>query len=492
MRQSKKYPITFYCFVALFGLVYGLISLVNHYNFRTYGWDLGINNNAIFDYAHFRWNDCTIMGDPQFENILSDHFTVLPLIVSPFYWLFGSYTMLIFQIVGLIWGGIGVYRVILDKTEKEFLALCGQFHFYAIWGVYSALSFDYHDNVMAATFVPWFLYYFNRKNWWGIGVYFVLILISKENMALWAIFIGLGLAWLNFKDRIALRNALVISVISGLYFIVVVKLVIPGLGNAGREYLHLKYSALGASFSEVLMTMVTRPWYTIKLLFVNHSNDSSLDLLKLQTHLVILFSGGVVLLFRPQYLVMLLPIFAQKLFNDSSGKWGLGAQYSIEYAPILAIGLYLWLDEQFRRDKLKKGFALAFAFMTLITTGVVMEKRIPSWYNSVGVAFYSKKHYEREFDVSYVHQALDEIPVDAKVSAQSFLAPHVAFREFIYHYPHVKDADYIVLAPAVRGTYPLSRKAYESEIRKLRDSKDWEIKADQGGFLMFKRVTSSF
>lgn len=76
-------------------LIYASVSLVNHYFFRTNTYDLGINNNAIFDYTHFRWNDCMIM-QPAFENVLSDHFSLYPILVSPFYWIFGTYTMLIF------------------------------------------------------------------------------------------------------------------------------------------------------------------------------------------------------------------------------------------------------------------------------------------------------------------------------------------------------------------------------------------------------------
>ena len=77
-----------------FGSVFASISFINHFNFRTYGWDLGINQNAIFDYAHFRWNDCMIM-QPSFDNVLADHFSLYPILVSPYYFLAGwEYTNL--------------------------------------------------------------------------------------------------------------------------------------------------------------------------------------------------------------------------------------------------------------------------------------------------------------------------------------------------------------------------------------------------------------
>src|SRR5215207_5605476 len=106
----------------IFGLIFCSISLVNHYNFRTFAWDLGINNNAIYDYAHFRWNDCMLM-QPQYANILGDHFALFPIIVSPLYWIFASYTMLVFQIAAILFGGYGIYCYILFKLSDKRIAL---------------------------------------------------------------------------------------------------------------------------------------------------------------------------------------------------------------------------------------------------------------------------------------------------------------------------------------------------------------------------------
>lgn len=116
----------------IFGILYSCISFVNHYNFRTYGWDLGINNNAIFDYAHFRWNDCMIM-QPSFTNVLSDHFSLYPILVAPFYWIFGTWTMLVFQILAILFGGLGIYKYVRRLSENETLSRIALLHFFTIW-----------------------------------------------------------------------------------------------------------------------------------------------------------------------------------------------------------------------------------------------------------------------------------------------------------------------------------------------------------------------
>lgn len=230
----------------VFGLIFASLSFVNHYNFRTYGWDLGINQNAIFDYAHLRWNDCMIM-QPSFKNVLADHFSLYPLIISPLYWIFGSYTMLIFQWAAILFGGLGVFRFVDFISNNKKLATLSVVHFFCIWGIYSALSFDYHDNVVGAMFVPWFLYYYKKKNLGKAILFFILLLIAKENMALWAGFIGLGLSLRHFlnKEWNNLKTSGMLTLGAFLYFIVILKLIIPLLSNAEGVYLHHSFNALG-------------------------------------------------------------------------------------------------------------------------------------------------------------------------------------------------------------------------------------------------------
>ncbi len=105
--------------IAFFAIVYSLISLVNHYCFRTYALDLGAYTNALYDYFHFQWNDSAVFKELG-ENLLADHFDLYLIIFSPFSLFFGSYTLLIVQIVFILLGGVGVHRYFLlsEKTNK--------------------------------------------------------------------------------------------------------------------------------------------------------------------------------------------------------------------------------------------------------------------------------------------------------------------------------------------------------------------------------------
>ena len=456
-----------------FGGVFASISFINHYNFRTYGWDLGINQNAIFDYAHFRWNDCMIM-QPSFDNVLADHFSLYPILISPLYWLFGSYTMLVFQWAAVLFGGLGVYKFVRFISESKKLATIAVVHFFSIWGIYSALSFDYHDNVVAAMFVPWLLYYYRKQQVYKSILFFLLILISKENMALWAGFIALGLSLRHLinKEWSRLKLSGFLALFAFLYFIVILKVLIPELSNTDGVYLHHSFNALGSNFGEVIVNIFKHPIRAIELLFENHSGDSFYDGIKVETHIAIILAGGWALFFYPEYLIMILPILAQKMFNDLPIRWGISDHYSIEFVPIIVLGFYSFLNGLKKR---KTQVAFIALLICMISSIKFMDNRTSEYYKKDNTRFYSAEHWNRHFDVNAVHKVLRTIPDSLRVSAQSPLAPHLAFRDYIYHYPHKGDANCIALLTAEQNKYPFTEAQYQDEIKKLLESEEWVI-----------------
>jgi len=471
----------------IYAIIYCSISLVNHYNFRTSGWDLGLFNNAMYDYLHFQWNETTLLfPNYYFDNTLGDHFSLINIFFAPFYLIFGSYSLLIIQIAFIITGGLGIYKLILHISGNIYIAMLALIHFFSIWGIYSALAFDYHDNVIAAMIVPWFFYFLYKNKYWGTSIAAVLILICKENMALWLFFICIGSIILFIKDKKKILYLSFLSLFAIFYFIIVINHVIPSIAGGKNEFIHFRFSALGDSMGEALITIITRPFYSISLLFQNHLDKPVGDHIKTELHLVVLFSGGIVLLFRPQFLIMLLPIYGQKLFNDLYVRWGLNDQYSIEFVPILTFALFYFISK-LNKEKIKYRLSVIFVCLCILTTAKTLDHRISKWYKKIHTQFYKKEHYKRDFDVAKVHQRIKQIPTNARVSAQSMLVPHLAFRDVVYHYPYIGDAEYIVLLPGSETYYPLSEQAYQNNLQKLKSSNQWVTIYDDEILIVLKR-----
>lgn len=475
--------------VLFFAIAYSLLSLINHYNFRTYAYDMGVQNNALYDYAHFRFNNCTLL-QPELKNYLSEHFELFTILFSPFSYLFGTYTLLIFQILAVLAGGYGVYKYIKEVSASKEIAFLAQLHFYFFYGIFSALNYDFHSNVIGATFVPWLFYFFHRKKWKETILVFILFISTKENMPLWAAFVCMGIALLYWKNKIQRGIALSLSLVAFGYFLLVVLYLMPFLANEGEAYVQIRsnYSAVGSSLGEIVTTFFTKPVYVLKLLFLNHTGSIWGDYYKMETYLFVLLSGGGLLFFRPQFILMLLPVFAQKMFHNDFLKWGIGDHYSIEFAPLLSLGAFYVLST-IRKEKIKR----YFSYLTLVLSIAICFRsfdRSYTYFDRDRHRIYQERHYKKDYSVTEAHLALTLIPKEAKVSAQSPFVPHLAFRDYIYQFPVINDADYVVISYE-ENPYPLTKQSFTVQVAMLMMSDKWEKIYDKNKMVIFKARTEN-
>lgn len=231
--------------------------------------------------------------------------------------------------------------------------------------------------------------------------------------------------------------------------------------------------------------IIKHPLKALELLFVNHSGDPGFDGIKAETYFAILLAGGLALFIAPEYLIMIIPIVAQKVFNDIPMRWGISAHYSIEFAPILVIALYTVI---YKIKKWQIPIATISLAISLISCMSFLDHRTSEYYNRENSQFYKKSHWVRDFDVAEAHRILSKIPAEARVSAQSPLCPHLAFREKIYHYPFLGDANYIALIPAESNKYPLNNESYKKAIDDFLASGEWGIVDKNDAILILKKL----
>ncbi|MBI4946082.1 MAG: DUF2079 domain-containing protein [Bacteroidetes bacterium] len=471
--------------VIFFSIVYSLLSLVNHYNFRTYAYDLGLMNNALRDYAHFRFNNCTLI-QPELKNYLSVHFEIFIMLLSPFCYIFGTYTLLVFQIIAVLFGGFGIYKYIREISSNEKISFLAQLHFYFFYGIFSALSFDFHNNVLGAMFVPWFFYFFHLKKWKWAALFFIFQISTKENMPLWMVFVCAGISLLYWKDKTQRLVSIFYCLSSIIYFVFVVKFVMPALANQQESYGQIRdsYTAVGSSLSEIITTFFTKPIYIVKLLFLNHAGNPFGDYCKMETYLFCLLSGGILFFIRPQFFIMLVPIFAQKMFHNDYLKWGIGAHYSIEFAPICTLGAF-YVITKLQNEKWKIYTATVITSLALAMTIRSFDQSI-TYFDRDSHRIYKEWHYKRNYDVAEAHRALKLIPDEAKVSAQSPFVSHLSFRDYIYQFPFINNAEYVIFSYA-DYTYPLSKESFEVQITMLMSSDKWEKVYDKNQMVILKK-----
>ncbi|MGB0431134.1 MAG: DUF2079 domain-containing protein, partial [Bacteroidia bacterium] len=335
-------------------------------------------------------------------------------------------------------------------------------------------------------------YFLRKQHWKAFTIIFILALLCKENISVFMFFIFGALALKPFdKSKSQRIIAVSASVFSIFYFLIITKMVMPSLANEGRDsYLHFHYSALGESYGEAIKFAITHPWETFKMFFTNHTGDRWGDGIKAELYLVLLLSGAFAWLFRPVWLLMAIPIIAQKVLNDQILKWGINYHYNVELIAICTFAVFSWLaTAKFKVESLKLKVALLITLSTFTITLVKYKSRTAKWYTHERQNIFSPKHYTRSFDIAELRNALELIPNDENISVSGHyhIIPHVPFRKTLYEFPVVEDADYIAVLLG-EGTYPLkSDEAYRDSLAKYQRSPKWETVYDTNKTVILRR-----
>ncbi len=441
--SNRQKNITLASVFTFAGVLYCLISLVNHYLFKTYALDLGLYTHAMYDYAHFRIDDCSMFkAVPQ--SILSDHFDLYLPILSPLVYIFGSYTLLLVQIVAVLLGGWGIYKLIGLYTDDNWMPIVASTTFFMSFGIIQALAFDYHSNVLTAMMLPWLLYFFKRRKFGLSTLFVVLFVIGKENMSLWLFFIVIGLMWDYRKDKQAIWHLVAYAVFSLAYFFIINMIVMPKLGGNGGGF--ARYAHLGDNYVDIVQRLVTHPLETLQMFFTNTKGISEYDGIKEEFYVCALASGMLLTLLKPNYLLMLIPLLAQKMLAAETNFWGVSFQYSVEFVPVLVVSSFLVLVK-LKNVKWRMVLCFALLLSTVLTTFYTIG--VPKSDILVDqLCVYQGRHYEQEeFDVHYARELIKMIPDDASVSAATYFVPHLALRENIQNFAYATkiDADYVLI-----------------------------------------------
>ena len=461
------------------GVLYCLISLVNHYLFKTYALDLGLYTHAIYNYAHFRTADCS-MFKPETQNLLSDHFDLYLPLLSPLVYVFGSYTLLVVQIVATLLGGWGIYKLISLYSDDGCMPILAAVVFFLSFGIIHAIAFDYHSNVLTAMMLPWLLYFLKKRQFFLSSLFVVLFVIGKENMSLWLFFIAIALMWDYRKDKKALWHLGAYALFSLAYFLIVNMLVMPRLGGNGGGF--ARYAHLGDNYLDIAKRLFSHPWETLQMLFTNTNGFSRFDGIKEEFYICALASGMLLTMLKPNYLLMLVPLVAQKMLAIDPMFWGISFQYSVEFMPVIVISSFLVLiklKKQVWRIVLALCLLLSTVLTTFYTIGVPKSQ---VWLDQLCV--YQGRHYEqKDFDVHYAYEVIKQIPDDASVCAITPFVPHLAMRDEIRNFANTMD---------IKTDYVLMTEPYFEYERKgvlvLKNRDEYETVATDGTIYLLKRI----
>ncbi|MCW2756713.1 MAG: hypothetical protein JWO46_459 [Nocardioidaceae bacterium] len=395
---------------AVMAVLYAVTSLQRFATYKSAGYDLGLIDQVVTNYARFRPPYAPIAG--PHVNMLGDHFSPMLAMFAPLYWVWADPRMLLLGQAALV--AISVFPVhrfarrrLGDRTA---LWIAGG---YALgWPLQALVSYDVHDVAFAVPLIAFAVDALDRRADGTLILTCLGLVLVKEDMGLVVLVLGL-VRLFGHRPRRAGFAVIAIGVVG---YLVATAVVIPMLSSHGGVT-HWSYDALGPDLPSALASIVLHPLHAAGLFLWSPPVKSAT--------LVVLLLPVLGLCLRSPYVLAALPLLAERFFSETHTLWGPFFHYSATVWPILVLAA---VDCAARlRDRghvsmprLLAGSVTGFAVVGTALAGTLFPMHallVPSSYDTGAVADHAA--------------VVAAIPASTCVEADDRLVPHLTHTNLV-------------------------------------------------------------
>lgn len=448
-------------------VVFSLASAAKFWWFGQ-GHDLALHHQAIWNTVHGRVFAVTGFVHPS--RLFGYDPYLIELLVVPFYALVPSvHTLFVLQSLALALGAVAVWRIAYAEGLPPAFALFMALLYLAYPTVQYTNLDAFRERSFGLCFFLWAMWAFRQERWRMFLLFLVLLIICRLEAALFASCFGIY-ALLTHRSW----RYVVVPLLLGLGYFFVGNFVFVPLVNQGApvSYVYDYFHPLGTSMGEVVMTVVTRPFYTFGVSFT---------WAKVVYVLLLLLPLAALPLLAPRELVFTLPILALNLLATKPQLSDARYWYSVLLVGPLVIAAIVAtrrLLSQWKPTRWRRGLVVVGLLAGMLTAQVFPRNPV------VSLLLY----HEPPARVAAAQQMITRIPPDARVAATSRLAPHLV-RRYIYYYPLadttvLPDLEYIAVDTTSDWTSnPASRRQFDT----VRHSDEWVRVFEREGFQLYQR-----
>jgi uncharacterized membrane protein len=435
-----------------------------HAAFQT-GWDLS-------GYTHLLWNMSRGGGFvtlPGPTNYLTNHFSLLLLLVSPLFSIWpDARTLMVVQSIALTTTIIPAYLILRKRYPLLAPALVLAFVLSPL--LHQTVVTDFHGVMLAAPFLAWAFYALYMRRTRLLLIMLGLALLAREDVGLFVAAFGLFILIFHKGQRLM---GLALTVFGGLWVIVVITWVMPGLGAAYHHFAGFS-SVGGDSLAEIAGNAIHDPMRLISALFTASKLKAFIRLVAPLAFLPLVALG---------YPLLWLPMVLVYLISDETGSGLLNAWRLAPFLPLL------WGSIAVLLVRLRPRWASVTTAALLIATivGFLTLSPFP------GGGKFDPALYQVNEHTQIGEQIVASIPPDAIVATQNGLTPHLATRPqkmqlFPWYNPAVPP-EIIVLDEKTSNLYPLSPDEFKSALVNLQTNPGFDIIQERDGYFVFEPST---
>ena len=464
-----------------------LLTWTRHRSLQTYGCDLGIFDNVLWNTVHGRFLHSAVLN----RHFFGEHASPILLLLAPLYALWPDARLLLaVQAAALAWAALPLYRMAARRLGPTagVLTLFMYFSYVPLEGIY---LFDFHEVALAIPMLAYAVEHLTRGHFRRMLLSLGLALLCKEELALTLAAFGMVLmlfprsagplpATVSAAPRRKLGLAMALA--GGVLFLFLTGWVVPYFRQAPFPYVD-RYSHLGGTLPGIAWTALTDPVRVLKSI----SEPAKLVFLRGLSAPVLYLNWC-----SPVAICLSLPTLARSLLSNHGPQYALQFHFLGPLVPFVFFGLASGLGWLLRRrwpgdaTPVRRRHArrarLQMALLLLFCFGVVRGSH-------PGVLWHwAQNDLSRRADLVPL---LRQIPPDASVCAHNHLVAQISNRRDATVFPDVRDSDWVLLDFGKPGAeYPLSREEHVRRFLQLVRNGGYGIRAHAGKFVLLRRGRS--
>jgi uncharacterized membrane protein len=432
--------------IVFYSLIFSYFTIIKNFQFRTYAWDLGIFNQALWTTLHdgkLFYYTCELLLNPS-GSFFGIHFSPIIFLLLPVYAIHPApQTLLVTQSFILALAALPLYKLVIHVLKYRVVGIV----FVLLYLLYPPLQgvnwFDFHVQSFLPLFFLSAIYFFEKQNWKTYFLFILLSLMCEEHASMIVIFIGF-FAILQYKDRLIFavktrkfKDTFVLVAIATIVVAVfwyLMTLWIRGTFFPVNPDFIYEFNA-----AENWIVLGVKNPIEIPLYIVLHPARAitalSYDFLAKIGYLLILF-GPLALrpLFSLKHILPAFPWLLYALFSNYQPYYGISNQYpAYIIAFIFTASIFAIVDKGGIDDvKVLKRRLAAMLLCSLVAVILVspLSPLVTIVYPESGLG--STTEHEK-----FLHEILTYVPRDASIMTQSNIFPHVSSRINAYAIPTI-------------------------------------------------------
>lgn len=348
-----------FALILIFAIYFGVYGVLRYQTLHSAYFDLGIMHQAVFNtYRALQTGDYSRFleitdphGSANFMRA-AVHVDLIMALVAPFYFLLASpATLIVVQVASVALGGLAVYMIAQTLFERYRMKSILSVLFVFLYLMHPALQlmtiYDFHAVAIGTTTMLFFIAFALRRRYVWATIYFLLTLLSKEQVslttAMWGAYFAYEIVLAHIKGvgghphlKTRIRHALstrkiwfpaMIVAVSVVWFVVAVFILTPHY-RGGNHFATNRYSDLGDSPSGILVGFFLNPTAIVTHLFRGSTF----------VYLLYLFGPYSFLPFAyPILLVIMAPELAVNLLSQNESMQSIQYHYTAMLHPTLIV-----------------------------------------------------------------------------------------------------------------------------------------------------------